>query len=259
MFCTSRTSSRPLAHLEQRIEAGRQGVGRIEQQAVREFGAPAGGELPVLTLHVVDDGGMSPREQGRHDQANALAGAGGCHGQHMLGTVVAQIAAAIESEHDALLGQQTGVLHVGSVRPASRAIGDVLALMAGPPGGSPDGDETAGETPERGNGACACKHVRRLRVERQPPDEQLPGRVELDPKEIDPRGPQRRLVAQHGGGPLRGGGQARHHQSDGDQTLRERDYGARAWTRAPFEREKHRRKRCPENNGAINWVNRAGL
>ena len=98
-----------------------------------------------------------------------------------------------------------------------------MTLVAGPPGGSPDGDETAGETPERGNGAGACKHVGRLRVERQPPDEQLPGRVDLDPEEIDPRGPKRSLVAQHGGGPLRRGGEACNHQSDGDQTLRERD------------------------------------
>ena len=126
-----------LAHLEQRIEAGRQRVGRIEQQAVRELGAPAGGQLPVLALDVVDDGGAGPGQQGGQDQADALAGPGRCHRQHMLGTVVAQIAAAVEAEHDALLGQQTGLADIGSVRPAGRAVGGVLGSCGRPAGRLP--------------------------------------------------------------------------------------------------------------------------
>jgi hypothetical protein len=51
---------RSFAHFEQRIEAGRQGIGRIEQQAVRELRAPAGGQRPVLTLDVVDNGRARP-------------------------------------------------------------------------------------------------------------------------------------------------------------------------------------------------------
>jgi uncharacterized membrane-anchored protein len=41
-------------------------VGRVEQQAVREARAPAGGQSPVLALDVVDHGGAGPRKQRRH-------------------------------------------------------------------------------------------------------------------------------------------------------------------------------------------------
>jgi hypothetical protein len=57
----------------------------VEEQAVRESGAPAGGELPVLALDVVDDGRARPSHEGRDDEADALAGAGGSHGQDVLG------------------------------------------------------------------------------------------------------------------------------------------------------------------------------
>ena len=89
------------------------------------------------------------------------------------------------------------------IRPAGRAIGRGLALEAGPPGGSPDGDGTAGNTPERSNDASARKHVGCLRIERQPPHEQLPGCINLEPEEIDHGGAERRLMAEHGGRPLR--------------------------------------------------------
>ena len=72
------------AHFEQRFEPGRVGIGRIEQQAIREAGAPAGRELPVLALDVVDDGGAGSGQQRRQDQADALARACRCHGDNAL-------------------------------------------------------------------------------------------------------------------------------------------------------------------------------
>ncbi len=44
------------ADLEQRVVGGARRVGRIEQQHAPEARPPAGGELPVLALDVVDDG-----------------------------------------------------------------------------------------------------------------------------------------------------------------------------------------------------------
>jgi hypothetical protein len=88
---------RALAHLQQRIEACRRAIGGIEQQAVRGPGAPAGGQLPVLTLDVVDDGRPGPGQERGEDEAHALAGPGRRHRQDMLGAVVAQVAAAVEA------------------------------------------------------------------------------------------------------------------------------------------------------------------
>src|SRR3546814_6388712 len=63
---------RAAAYLQQRVVSSGSNVGRIEQQRVREARTPAGGELPVLALDVVDDGTAGPTQQRRDDQANAL-------------------------------------------------------------------------------------------------------------------------------------------------------------------------------------------
>src|SRR3546814_8441721 len=71
--CSSDLLVGSLSYLEQRVVAGRARVGRVEQQAVREALSPAGRELPVLALDVVDDGGTGPGQQRRDHEANALA------------------------------------------------------------------------------------------------------------------------------------------------------------------------------------------
>ena len=106
------------AHFEQRIEAGGAGIGGIEQQAVGEAAAPAGGELPVLALDVVDDGGPGPAQQRRHHQAHALAGARRRHGEDVLGAVVAQVGVVEQAEHDAARRQQAGAAHVANSPPS---------------------------------------------------------------------------------------------------------------------------------------------
>ena len=45
--------TRPAPHFHQRIEMRRGDIGRIEPQTMREFRAPAGGQLPVLALDVM--------------------------------------------------------------------------------------------------------------------------------------------------------------------------------------------------------------
>ena len=208
-----------LAHFQQGIEAGGARIGGIEQQAVREAGAPAGGEGPVLALDVVNDGGLVPRQQRGQYQTDAFAGPGRRHHQHVLGTIVPQIASVIETKHNAGIAEQRSRPDIRNVRPAGRAVGCCLLLAAGPPGGSPDRDGTAGEAAERGKGAGAREHVRRLGVERQPPDEQLPRRIDFQPDGIDPRWAECRLMSKHGGGPLRRSPQAHHDSECGDAKL----------------------------------------
>src|SRR3546814_4936773 len=79
---------RAAPNLQQRIISGRSDVGRIEKQRVREARAPAGGELPVLALDVMDDRRSGPAQQGRNDQPNALAAARRREGHDMFGAVM---------------------------------------------------------------------------------------------------------------------------------------------------------------------------
>ena len=116
-----------LPHFEQRIVAGTLRVGWIEQQAMRELRPETGRQLPVLTLDVVDDGGMWPGQQCRDDKTNALAGTGRRKGQHMFRAVMTEIGIAQLSQKHALPGKELGALQVLELGPACRAVGrDVL-------------------------------------------------------------------------------------------------------------------------------------
>jgi hypothetical protein len=97
---------RALPHLEQRVVARSLGIGRIEQQAMGELCPPAGGQLPVLTLDVMDDRAAGPGQQGRHHQAHALTRAGRGKGHDMLLPGMAQIAPADTAEEDAGITEQ---------------------------------------------------------------------------------------------------------------------------------------------------------
>jgi hypothetical protein len=57
--------------LEQRVVGGAVGVGRIEQQHSPEAAAPSGGQHPILSLDVMDDGRAWPGQQRRHNEADA--------------------------------------------------------------------------------------------------------------------------------------------------------------------------------------------
>src|SRR5262245_4627803 len=77
------------AYFQQRIEAGGARIGRVEAQAVREAGAPAGSERPVLALDVVNNGRLGPAQQRGEHQADALARSGWRDEKHVLGPSVA--------------------------------------------------------------------------------------------------------------------------------------------------------------------------
>src|SRR3546814_18928963 len=100
---------------------------------MREALTPAGGQLPVLALDVVDDRRARPAEQCRHDQTDALAAPGRSERHDVLGTVVTKIALAGAPEENARFGEKPGRANGFGSRPSSRPLGgDVLAL-AGPP------------------------------------------------------------------------------------------------------------------------------
>src|SRR3546814_10979122 len=92
---------RPLAHLEERVIAGRAWVGWVEQQAVREPRPPAGRELPILSLDGVDDGRAGPGQQRGNYEADPLARARRREGHHVLRHVVAQVVTSQPSEEHA--------------------------------------------------------------------------------------------------------------------------------------------------------------
>src|SRR3546814_14628518 len=96
--CSSDLLVGSLSYLEQRVVAGRARVGRVEQQAVREALSPAGRELPVLALDVVDDGGTGPGQQRRDHEATALARARRREAHDALRAITAQVVALHPSE-----------------------------------------------------------------------------------------------------------------------------------------------------------------
>src|SRR3546814_2721530 len=108
--CSSDLLVGSLSYLEQRVVAGRARVGRVEQQAVREALSPAGRELPVLALDVVDDGGTGPGQQRRDHEANALARARRREGHDVLRAIMAQVVALQPAEEHAARLEQPGPL-----------------------------------------------------------------------------------------------------------------------------------------------------
>ena len=132
---------------------------------------------------------------------------------------MAQVAVLEEAEDHALVAEETGLAHVRSVRPAGRAVRTEVVTTARPPGGSPYGDGARQDPPEGGERAGACEDLWRLGVIRQPPREQLPGRVELEAKQVDCRRAERRLERQHRRRPLRGRGEAQEGGSSGEGDL----------------------------------------
>jgi len=112
---------RAAPNLQQRVVGGRFGIGGVEQQAVREARAPAGGDLPVLALDVVDNGGRRPGKKCGHNEADALAGARRCEGQDMFRAFVPQVLAVMQAEKNAGWPIQPGFADVGGLGPARRS------------------------------------------------------------------------------------------------------------------------------------------
>lgn len=95
------------ADLQERI-VGRAGeIGRIEQEHGTEPLAPAGSQLEILALDVVDDRGMRPCQEGWDDKTDALPGPRRRKTQHMFGTIVPEIVAIKTTKHDPVRAKES--------------------------------------------------------------------------------------------------------------------------------------------------------
>jgi hypothetical protein len=131
---------RAAPHFQQRVVGRRLRIGRVEQQAMREARAPACGDLPVLALDVVDDGGRGPGKQRRHHQADAFARARGREGQDVFRAFMPQVLAIVLAEEHAGRLREAGLANVLRVRPARRAVGRDQARLPRAPDRHADGD-----------------------------------------------------------------------------------------------------------------------
>jgi hypothetical protein len=82
-------------------------VCRVEQQHATVSGAEARCQSPVLTLDVVDNATAWPCQQGRHHQADALAGPGGREAQHVFGAIMAKVVPLKATEYDTVRRGET--------------------------------------------------------------------------------------------------------------------------------------------------------
>ena len=215
------------ADLQQRIVASRPRVGRVEQQAVRERRAPAGGQGPVLTLDVVDDGAAGPRQQGRDDQAHALARSGRGEGHHMLGAGMAQVAASQLAEEHTFRPEQSGGRHFTAAGPARRSVGGDLAGLTRPPQRAGDRAGAAEKSAGAGQQAGLVEDRRRIGLVVEPPVEELPGAIERLAERRRPGRAQLDLVVEHRRCPLGRGPDAQHHDREDRENLADEELGGR--------------------------------
>ena len=153
---------------------------------MREARAPAGGDLPVLALDVMDDGRCRPAQQGRHDQADAFAAAGWRKGQDVFRALVAQVLVIVLAEEHAGRLCEAGLANVLRVRPARRAVGRDQARLTRAPYRHGNGDDHRDHAAGAGNGTAGVEDLRRIGTEEEPPLKQLPRVVDRPAKKIEP-------------------------------------------------------------------------
>ena len=178
---------RAAPHLQQRVVGGRPAVCGVEQQAVRETRAPAGGDAPVLALDVVDDGGRGPGQKRRHNQTDAFAAARGRKGQDVFRAFMAQILAIVLAKEHAGRLREAGLANVLRTRPAGRSVGRDQTRLPRAPDRHADGDHHPQQAAATRDGAARVKDARRVGVEEEPPLEQPPRVIDRRAEEIEPR------------------------------------------------------------------------
>ena len=212
-------------HLEQRIVGGRARIGRIEVEAVREKLPPPGGDREVLALDVMDDGGPGPGQQRRNNEADALARAGRRECHDVLRPVVAQVVLVGATKKDAGCVQQARTLQVTRARPAGRTVGGDELGLPGSPDRADDGGERSGDAARGRHEGAALEDVRRIGIELEPPQEELPGLVERHAVQHGPGAAELGLVAKRRRRPLRRQHQGERHDAEHDGDLTEKNLG----------------------------------
>ena len=225
MFWTSRTSSTPPADFKQRIIVRRSRICRVEQQAMRETLPPAGGQLPVLALDVMNDGRAGPAEKGRDDQPDTFARTGRGEHHDVLRPVMTQILRAEAAEEDAARGEQPGAAHIARRGPSRGAVGRDVALLARSPQRARDGGATPYKTARTGDCARRVEDMRRIGIEMEPPAEQRPRLIDGTAQSDEPRQSELRLIGERRCRPLRREPDARHHDGEHNDDLTEKQFG----------------------------------
>ena len=181
---------------EERIIGRRCGVRRIEEQHPAMLCAKARGELPVLTLDVMNDAAPRPGQQGRHHEADALPGSGRREAEDMLGAIVAQIGSGHAPENDAIGAQHVGSPYLAVLRPACRSIGLGPPALARTPHRHADRDDNRQQPARRGDRGAAVEDRRRIGVERKPPPEEGWRRIDGIVTDAEPGSAERRLKSE---------------------------------------------------------------
>ena len=100
------------------------GIERVEQEGLlaKVRHPKARCRRPILLLHIEDDNRIRPLEKVRDHDADALAGAGGCFEQDMLGSPKAHELAIDAAEENAGILQELGLADLADPRPAGFAV-----------------------------------------------------------------------------------------------------------------------------------------
>ena len=200
------------AHLHQRIVGGARPVRRVEFQNRADTRAARRGQDPVLTLDVMDDERVRPGQQRRDHEPDALAAPGRCKAQHVLRSVMPQVAGGDTAKHDAAPRQQTRPADVAGPRPARRTVSGHVAALPRPPHRHGDGNDDRGGDAAGDDQRALQKDARRVGVEAEPPPEESEGRIDRQAAPERHRRAQLRLEAKAPGAPLRGRPDRRQHQ-----------------------------------------------
>ncbi len=172
---------------EQRVVCGRLRIGGIEQQAVREARAPAAGDLPVLALDVVDNGGRRPAQQRWHHEADAFSRARRREGQDVFRAFMAKVSAAMQAEEYAGWFVEAGLANVGDFSPARRTVGRDKLRLPRAPHRHGNGDQYRHQAAAGRDGAAYAEDAWRVAVVEEPPPEQSPRVIDRRTEEVEPR------------------------------------------------------------------------
>jgi hypothetical protein len=202
--------ARPGQDLRQGIPARRGRIARIEIQGVRKPRPPTRRDRPELTLGIMNQDALPPRQQGGRHMAPALAAAraAGDQGRAQVGR--GEDPPAEYAEHGPGLRQQAGR---PELRPAAPAADPARRPVAG------HRPERQTADPAQQDQGRAARHRRpRLVAELAPPFENRPGRIEGEVGR-DPPGGAKRIRPAVGPGERLGGrrGARRQPQAQADQ------------------------------------------
>jgi hypothetical protein len=234
--------------LKQRIVLRGARVCRIEHQAIREAGAPAGSQRPILALDVVDNCGACPGEQSRHHEPDAFAAPGRRERHDVLGSIMPEVAGVKATQEHAGIFEKSGFGDLLGRCPSGGAVSRDVRGLPRPPDRSRYGCGAAGKPARARKHSRFVEHLRRIGFIMIPPGEERPGMVDRRVAEQKPGVSELRLIGQHRRRPLGCGPKAGDHDRDDDQDLADKELG---WRHREVPRERRDDAASPESMSPI--------